>query len=71
MRRFVGHDHCPTYGELGLSKLLGLNQLVVGSPRWAFGGCCTAVVAPFGLLTVGDFAVTGVQFFLFAFLVSS
>ena len=32
---------------------------------------CTAVVVPLGInLTVGDFAVTGVPLFLFAFLVS-
>ena len=39
-----GLDHCPTYGQLVFLKLLGLSQLVVDSPRWAFGGCCTAVV---------------------------
>ena len=32
-----------------VSKLLGLSQLVVGSPRWAFGGCCTAVDVPLGI----------------------
>ena len=45
---------------------------MIGSSRWAFGGCCTAVVIPMnGHLTVRDFTVTGVSLFLFAFLVSS
>ena len=43
-------SHCPTYGQLCSSKLLGLNQLLVGSPRWTSGGCCTAVVVSLGML---------------------
>ena len=34
---------------LKVSKLLGLSQVVVGNPRWAFGGCCTAVLVPLGI----------------------
>ena len=40
---------------------------MVGNPRWAFGGYCTAVVVPLGILTAGDVAVTGVPLFLFRF----
>ena len=35
-----------------LSKLLGLSQLVVGGPRWAFGGCCTRCGRIIGHFTV-------------------
>ena len=46
----VGLDHCPTYEQLYSSKLHGLSQLVAGNARWAFGGCCTAVVVSLGIL---------------------
>ena len=43
-QRLIGLDDCPTYRQLYLPKLLRLSQLVVGSPRRAFGGSCTVVV---------------------------
>ena len=46
--------------QLELSKLFGLSQLLVGSPRWAFGYRCGCTI---GHLTVGDFAVAGVPTF--------
>ena len=48
--QYVGTDHCPTYGQLSFSKLLGLSQFVVGSPGRAFRGCCTAMVVSLGTL---------------------
>ena len=47
---------------------------MVGSPRWAFGGCCTAVVVSLGILPYTEWLDTfcqGVQLSLLAFLVSS
>ena len=68
---FVGHDHCPKYGQLGLSKLLGLSQLVVGSPRWAFWRCCTAVVVTLGIWRLEILLWRRVPLFLFQFLATS
>ena len=46
----VGLDYYSTYGQLCLSRLLVVSQLVAGRVRWAFGGCCTAVVVSLGIL---------------------